>query len=63
VARGAARFVFAEAGERAVEISALGAGIWVEYWDRGDRPKFDRTFANVRTATANAQAWLFGKAG
>jgi hypothetical protein len=59
---GAARFVFAEAGERSVEISALDDGVWVEYWDGEDEPTFDRTFATADAATADAKVWLSGKA-
>jgi hypothetical protein len=58
---GAARFVFAEAAGRAVEISDAGEGIWVEYWDCGDeRPKFERTFPGGDAAAADACAWLSG---
>ena len=60
---GAGRFVFAEAGERAVEIAASDAGVWVEYWDGGDGPTCDRTFPSAGAALADAKAWLSGKAG
>jgi hypothetical protein len=60
---GAARFVFAEANKRAVEISSSDASVWVEYWYGGDSPKFDRTFPNADAATAAVKAWLSGKAG
>jgi hypothetical protein len=60
---GAARFVFADARERTVEISESDAGVWVEYWDGDDSPKFDRTFPNADAAMADVKAWLSGKAG
>ncbi len=60
---GAARFVFAEAGERAVEISESDAGVWVEYWDGDDSPKFDRTFPNTDAVAVDVTAWLSGKTG
>jgi hypothetical protein len=62
---GAARFVFAQARERAVEISASDAGIWIEYWDGGDDdgPKFERTFQSADAALTDAKTWLSGDAG
>ena len=60
---GKSRFVFAENDNRAVEVSASGSGVWVEYWDGDERPKFDRTFATVGPAVADAKAWLSGNAG
>ena len=58
----AARFVFAQAGARATEISASDAGVWVEYWDGDDSPSVDRTFPNADAAIADAKAWLSGDA-
>jgi hypothetical protein len=60
---GAARFVFAEAGKRAVEISVSDDSIWVEYWDGDDSPMFDRNFTTTDAAAASVSAWLSGKAG
>jgi hypothetical protein len=61
---GAGSFVFAETDERAVEISASDVGVWVEYWNGDDDgPSFDRTFQDADAATADAKAWLSGKAG
>jgi len=58
---GAARFVFAQAEGRAVEISELESGVWVEYWDVVETPKFERTFRNTVEALADVIAWLSGK--
>jgi hypothetical protein len=58
---GAARFVFAERAKRAVEISALEAAVWVEYWGN-DQAEFDRTFADANLAVSDARTWLIGGA-
>jgi hypothetical protein len=60
---GVARFVFAEAGRRAVEISVAGVGIWIEYWEDNDVGKIDRTFPTAEAALKDAIAWLYGGAG
>lgn len=54
---GAARFVFAEHGHRAVEIAAAAEGVWVEYWN-GEVPVLEWVFATSAEAVDNAKHWL-----
>jgi hypothetical protein len=52
-----ARFVFAERGSRAVEISRNGPGWWAEFWE-GEAVGADRSYLTVGEVIQAAAAWL-----
>jgi hypothetical protein len=54
---GNARFVFAERGGRATELSRSDEGWWVEFW-ASEEVVADRTFASAEESAAAARAWL-----
>lgn len=54
---GSGRFVFAERGSSATELSRIEDGWWVEFWD-GDRVAFERTFTSTEEAVRAARGWL-----
>ena len=54
---GAGRFIFAEYGARAIEISRNGHEWWVEFWD-DDRVAAERTFQSAEEVLQAASGWL-----
>jgi hypothetical protein len=52
-----ARFVFAERGSRAAELSCSGSGWWVEFWT-GEAVVGDRTFSSIGEAVQAVRTWL-----
>jgi hypothetical protein len=54
-----ARFVFALAKSRAIELSKSKTGIWVEFWDASEvSPHHDYTFDSFDSATIAIVRWL-----
>lgn len=58
---GLARFIYAERGLRAVEISGLMPGASVEVFDNGIEVSTPDPFETLEGATAEAIAWLTEK--
>lgn len=58
---GLARFVYAERGVRAVEISGLLLGASLEVFENGKDPSSPDPFETLEAATAEAIAWLTEK--
>lgn len=60
---GAARFLYAMCGHRAVEASLENGRYWVEYWlaasDAAElEPQREETFEDVREAAVSISTWL-----
>jgi GxxExxY protein len=54
---GPARFVFAERGNRAAELSRSGDGWWVEFW-AGETIAMEQTFPATEEAVLRVREWL-----
>ncbi len=57
---GAASFVYAKAGARAIELSSTGEAWWVEFW-AGEDVAEDRTYALHSDAVQSCRSWLEGR--
>jgi hypothetical protein len=57
---GAASFVYAKAGARAIELSSTGDAWWVEFW-AGEIVAEDRTYTSHGDAVQSCRSWLEGR--
>lgn len=56
---GEARFLYANSGVGAVEISSSGGGVWVEYWlGSADESVADETLFDCRVVLERVRRWL-----